>query len=404
MSTQNGRYLGGILLVAGTCIGAGMIGVPVKTAAAGFCPTLLAFGLVWVVMTISALLFLEASLAFPGETNFISMTKATLGSIGKNIAWLASLFYMYSMMASYTTGGATMIVELFKINVNLAIIIYLLPFILMAYVGTKWLDLINRFLTISLIVSFIVLCFSTLIGAHSLQPASNLATHNSIKHSLQVLTFALPLLVTTFGYHVIIPSLKFYLKEDVGTLKKAILIGSAIPLVVYVIWQLVILLLIPIFGDEGLVSMLFANKNPGDSIAGYLLKYGQHKCVLFSLITFTFCAIASSLIGVAWSLYDFFADGFNITKNNLGKLILIGLTFIPPIAYAVAFPQGFLKALSLSGAFATIVMIIYPALMVYKLRSKNTTQGSVKYQVPINKTLIVMVALFGAIVILLGVY
>jgi tyrosine-specific transport protein len=403
MSTNN-RYLGGILLVAGTCIGAGMIGVPVKTAAAGFYPTLLAFVVVWGIMTISALLFLEASLAFPGETNFISMTKATLGSTGKNIAWLASLFYMYSMMASYTTGGATMIVELLKVNVNVSIIIYLLPFILMLYLGAKWLDLVNRFLTIGLIGSFILLCFSILIGAHSLQPVSTLHINTHINHSVHVLTFALPLLVTTFGYHVIIPSLKFYLHEDVSILKKTILIGSAIPLVVYVVWQIVVLLLIPIFGDEGLVSMLSANKNPGDSITSYLLKYGQHKSVLVSLIIFTFCAISSSLIGVAWSLYDFFADGFNITKNNIGKLILISLTFVPPIIYAVIFPQGFLKALSLSGAFATIVMIIYPALMVYKIRyNKAVEQGSVKYKVPVGATLIIMIALFGAAVVLLGI-
>ena len=62
MSTKNSGYLGGVLLVAGTCIGAGMIGVPVKTAASGFYPTLIAFVLVLAIMTMSALLFLEASL------------------------------------------------------------------------------------------------------------------------------------------------------------------------------------------------------------------------------------------------------------------------------------------------------------------------------------------------------
>ena len=99
-------------------------------------------------------------------------------------------------------------------------------------------------------------------------------------------------------------------------------------------------------------------------------------------------------------LYDFLADGFKIAKNYLGKLILITLTFIPPVIYAICFPQGFLKALGLAGACSSIIMIVYPALIVYRLRSKKMTE---KYKVPINKALILAIALFGIIVVLLEV-
>lgn len=399
MSTKNSGYLGGVLLVAGTCIGAGMIGVPVKTAASGFYPTLIAFVLVLVIMTMSALLFLEASLAFPGEINFISMTKSTLGNIAKNIAWVASLFYMYTIMAAYTTGGSTMLVEWLPINLYFAILIYLLPFAVLLYLGTKWLDLVNRFFTIGLIGSFIFLCISVLIGAHSLQPAVNFSMPFSAMHVIKNLIFALPLLVTTFGYHVIIPSLKFYLKENVNILVKTILLGGAIPLLVYVVWQIVILLLIPVFGDQGLVSELFASKNPGNSITNYLITSGQHKSVLIFLFSFMFCAISSSLIGVSWALHDFLADGCKIAKHGIGKVILVVLTFIPPIIYAVCFPQGFLKALGLAGACSSIIMIVYPALMVYKIRKSGHKNH--KYKAPVNKALILAVAAFGVIVVFL---
>lgn len=398
MSTKikDHRYLGGVLLVAGTCIGAGMIGVPVKTAVAGFGPTLIAFGLVWLIMTLSALLFLEVSLDFPGEVNFITMSKIILGPVGKNIAWLTSLLYMYSMMAAYTSGGGTMLAELLPVNVYVAILVYLLPFAILVYFGAKWIDLINRFFTIGLIVSFVILCVSTLISARSLQPIANFAANKSVIESFKLLTFGLPLLVTTFGYHVIIPSLKCYLQEEVNFLKKAIFVGGFIPLIVYIVWQIVILLLIPAFGNEGLVSMLESNKNPGDSIASYLLRYGQHKMVVISLTSFMFCAISSSLIGVSWALCDFFADGFKIAKNCIGKLILIFLTFVPAIIYAVCFPQGFLKALGWSGVFSAIIMVIYPALMAYKLRT--ISKNPVKYKAPIGKILIIAVILFGLLV------
>ena len=61
-----GTIFGGALLVTGTCIGAGMIGLPVKTAAIGFYPIVLLFSAVWLLMTCSAFLMLEASFALKG--------------------------------------------------------------------------------------------------------------------------------------------------------------------------------------------------------------------------------------------------------------------------------------------------------------------------------------------------
>ena len=57
-STSFSRYLGGILLVAGTTIGAGMLALPVSTAFMGFYPSLLIFAICWFFMLISAVFFL----------------------------------------------------------------------------------------------------------------------------------------------------------------------------------------------------------------------------------------------------------------------------------------------------------------------------------------------------------
>ena len=162
MKLHNKIHWGGILLVAGTCIGAGMIGVPVKTASSGLYITLLAFVGFWLISTWCGLMFVEISLAFKGEINFISMVKEILGNFHKKIAWIIYLLFMYSIMAGYTAGGAGMIQQWFKhilpMNIYLAIPVFLLPFIFIIYRGAKWIDLVNRFLTCGLIGSFILLC------------------------------------------------------------------------------------------------------------------------------------------------------------------------------------------------------------------------------------------------------
>ncbi len=403
MRQKNNLTLGGVLLVAGTCIGAGMIGVPVKTAAAGFYPTVVAFVIMWVLMILSALLFLEICLVFKGEINFISMIKEILGNTNKKISWVVYLLFMYSIMAAYTSGGVTLINQIIPMNFYLAILIFLFPFAYVIYLGSKFIDLINRFLTIGLIISFILLCVTAVFfGDNSMQSISNFSFVGNVKFIL----FALPIISTTFCYHVIIPSLKSYLKEEIQPLKKVILIGTTIPLIVYIIWQIVILLLIPVFGDDGLISMLSCNKNPADSIINYLMIHGQNKSVLIFIVTFLFCALTSSLLGIAWALSDFLADGFKIVKNSKGKLFLTVLTFMPPIIYSIFFPAGFLKAVGFAAVLSSMLTIVYPSLMVWKLRHKKfiyhpNLMDNSRYKAPIGSKLIIVIMLFGVFIMLL---
>lgn len=52
---------------------------------------------------------------------------------------------------------------------------------------------------------------------------------------------AIPVIFTSFGFHGSIPAIVNYLDGDTPALRKAILIGSAIPLVIYIFWRLVTL-------------------------------------------------------------------------------------------------------------------------------------------------------------------
>jgi tyrosine-specific transport protein len=393
------NYFKGVCLIAGTCIGAGMLGVPVKTATAGFYPTIVAFLVVWLFMTGSALLLLESSLRFKGEINFISMASSIFGKAGKNIAWVVCLLFLYSIMAAFASGGASMLTKLFPINIKLAILVFMLPFACIIYLGTAWVAIVNKILTIGIITFFMLLCITMFVASNKLQPISNL----SISIDWKAIFWALPLLVTTFSYHEIIPSVKSYLKEEKTPLKVAILLGGFIPLLIYIMWELVVLLLVPIFGQNGLISMLSSNINPGDGLIKYLLEHHHNNSnILLFMVGFSFCALTCSLTGTAWALFDFFADGLNIAKNKpkkiKHKLFLNSLTFIPPVSYSVLYPEGFLKALGFAGAFSSIIMIIFPSLMAYKLRAINKIS---LYKAPINNFFIWLIFLFGILVFIL---
>jgi amino acid permease len=71
--TKEGNTLGATLLITGCCIGAGMIGLPVMSAMAGFIPSILAMLLCYFLATGTGLLILEAILWFDQRVNLISM-------------------------------------------------------------------------------------------------------------------------------------------------------------------------------------------------------------------------------------------------------------------------------------------------------------------------------------------
>ena len=106
--------LGGILLVIGNVIGAGILALPIATAQLGLTLALILIIGFWLLMMLSAFYYLEANMAFPSGSNLISMTFAGLGKWGVGIAWICNLTVMYSLISAYISGGG----DLIKINFN----------------------------------------------------------------------------------------------------------------------------------------------------------------------------------------------------------------------------------------------------------------------------------------------
>jgi tyrosine-specific transport protein len=182
------------------------------------------------------------------------------------------------------------------------------------------------------------------------------------------------------------------------------LLGSLLPLIVYLLWEIIVLGVIPVSGEKGLVAILHQEHVSGKQAVIELtqllshLLHNQHINLLAGI--FGLCAMLTSFIGVALGLFDFFADGFHIPKTAKGKVILALLTFFVPVMIAIFYPR-FITALHYAGFFAAILLVIFPALMVwigrYRLQIKS------EYQVMGGKALVVATFLFGMGVIVLEV-
>lgn len=355
---QKGSVLGGSLLVAGTSIGGGMLALPVLTSLAGFMPSLVVYFFCWIFMASTGLLFLEISQWIKGEANILSMAEHTLGKTGKYFAWVIYLFLFYCLTVAYMVGCGNIFVELFQSSIPdwlgpIAFVILFSPLIL---ISTAWASHMNIWLVAGLALSYFGFVF---LGCQYVKP--HLLDYSNYSHSLKVL----PIAFTSFAYQGIIPTLASYMHHDAKSIRRAILIGSFIPLLAYVVWQWLILGIVPIEGANGLKEALEAGSN-----AVQPLKYFINSGAVYGLgQAFAFFALVTSFLGVALGLRDFLADGLRIEKDIRGKLLLALLVFLPPLFIAVSYPHVFLIALDYAGGFGCALLLgLLPILMTWKGR------------------------------------
>ena len=358
-------YLGGILLVAGTSIGVGILALPVSTSFGGFIPSLCIFLVIWAVMLATAYFLLEVNLALPGEPNLISMVEKTLGKWGKTVSWVFYLLLLYSLLAAYLSACAPLFASFFQTAFHLTLPAFIFPFLLpivfsgFICFGTRGIDYFNRILILGLVISY-----GLLVGTVPEHMEVNRLFHRDFTSSL----FAVPVIITSFGYHIIIPTLTTYMKHDVKSLRKILLWGSLIPLVVCILWQVVVLGALP-QKDLSLAWKL------GVPATDPLAKMLQSDWIAYSARFFSFFAIITSFLGVALSLSDFLRDGLSLKKNWEGKLFAILLTFIPPLLFLFFCQKTFYIALEYAGSFVAILLGIIPALMVLKLKKHSWYQS-----------------------------
>lgn len=357
------KKLGAILLIAGCSIGAGMLGLPVMTGASGFIPSTAMFFVVWLFMMTTGIVLAELTLSFEGkgvEVNLISMAEHCLGSVGKWVTWILFSFLFYTIMVAYSIGGGVLIVEFVQFLTNIHVPFslasgFLVAVLFLAIICSDGaVDLLNRVFMIGLLVAYVLLI---LVGIKHVQGERLLRSDWSASF------LSLPILVVSFGFHNLVPSLSRYLNFKDKPLKKAIVVGSFLPLLVYLAWEFVILGIVPFSTAHEWHEV----KNHGELINQVLMRaYGSDSIVHLSSM-FAFFAIGTSFLPVAFSFVDFVQDGLKVKKTKIHRAILALVVLIPPYLLALGDATLFIKALNFAGGVcATLLFGFLPALMAFK--------------------------------------
>jgi tyrosine-specific transport protein len=192
---------------------------------------------------------------------------------------------------------------------------------------------------------------------------------------LKAMTGSITVAITSFGYATIIPSLRNYFHDDIKKLRMAITVGSLIPLVCYVIWDLAIMGVIPRESQHGLIAMM-SSVSPTSDLVNQLSTLLQKETITTFARIFTSVCLLTSFLGVALCLADFLTDGLGLVKSWKNKLAVHIITFLPPLLIVLFYPGAFIAAISYAGICCVILLALLPALMAWFGRyHKNLGQG-----------------------------
>jgi tyrosine-specific transport protein len=364
-SVFNSKLIGGVLLIVGTSIGGGMLALPVSTAEAGIANSMILMIMCWLVMTAGAFLILEVNLRLPAGSNMISMAKSTLGVPGQVVAWVAYLVLLYSLLSAYISGGSDVLNGiLHHMHVDLpawcASLLFTALFGIIVYHGIRTVDYVNRGLMFGKLGVYLLLVIA--ISPHIQMPSLQVGSMSASMGCLMILA-------ASFGFASIVPSLREYFNDDIRALRLVIWLGSLIPLVCYIVWNIVIIGALQHHGNQDVLTAL-AHSNHATSGLNDALNDAIHNPWISGCFSFfTSICMVTAFLGVSLGLFDFLADGLKLEKNGRqGKMTLL-LTFLPPLVIVLLSPGVYLTALEYAGICCVILLLLMPALMAWRGRS-----------------------------------
>lgn len=382
------EFLSSVALVAGTTVGAGILALPDVSKSVGFVYSSGVIFSSWVYMLLTSLLIAEVNLNLVkqsksgNEQGILAMTQNVLGNKAAIASGALYCFIHYALLTAYISEGGGILNSLFNLNnAKFGPLLFITIFGgIMASEKNSLIEAVNFIFTSIVLLSFVLLVFS---GATSinLENLIHLPTFN-IKNIINLV----PVTLVSLVFHNIVPNIVARAQYDRKKIVKTLVVGSAIPMAMFIVWNGVIL---------GMGSSI-------DSANSSIIK------LLLNL--FSEAAIVTSFIGFVIGLRSFFVDLLKekndvisnaskdkkVIQSRTPSLLYYLLILVVPTILALFNPDIFVPALDYAGKFGiSLLFCAIPAVLA--LKSRNIAGDSYVYLVQDKANIIALTVLVLAI-------
>ncbi len=345
--------------LVGTIVGAGILGIPYVVAKAGFI-----IGFLFIVLLGLAFLYLnlftgEIVLRTKEQHQLTGYAEKYLGRWGKRVMTFIMLFSIYGALTAYLIGEGESLRAIFKLGSPLfyTLLFFIIGFFIV-WRGVKATGKVELFLILLL---FVVVASISIFSYRQLD-FSRLSTFN---WGYVFLPYGV-ILFSLLGSPAI-PEMQEVLGEDKKLLKRAIIIGSLIPILLYIVFTAVIM---------GLVGIeQFELLQPNERIATIALSMYANPLMGVFANLLAILSMFTSFLTLSIALTEVYEYDYKISRA-----VSLLLTFSLPLVIAVFNLATFLRVLDITGAVAgglngVLIILLYWEAKKYGDRTPEYALG-----------------------------
>ncbi|MBT4110276.1 amino acid permease [Candidatus Woesearchaeota archaeon] len=327
----------------GTIIGAGILGIPYVIAKTGF-----VYGLLLIILLGGAYVFLnlflgEVILRTKKQHQLPGYAEKYLGKWGKRLMTLSMFIGLYGALTAYLIGEGAALHTIFGWGVPL--MYTFIFFAITVYIIYRGIKATGKAELILISLLFLVVVFIGLLSYNQIQFS------NLVHFDLTKILVPYGVIVFAFVGLPSIPEMQEELGREKKKMKKAILVGSVIPIVLYIAFSLIII------GIVGLEN--FELLGPNERIATIALSLYSNQILGIFANLLAVLAMFTSFLTIGTALVEIFEYDYGVSRRT--SLLL---TFSLPLLIVLFKLTSFIVVLGITGAIAggldgILVMLMY---------------------------------------------
>jgi len=334
-----------IATLVGTVIGAGILGIPYVIAKAGFWTGIVNIVFLGVISLVLFLYLGEVALRTKGKHQLTGYAQKYLGKWGKFFMMIGMVFGIYGALVAYLLGVGQALNAIFSWNPIYYSLIFFVVVAFIIYLGLGGVAKSESYLLPFVLIIVLVICAL----AFKYVNVGNLSSFSLSK-------IFVPYGVVLFAFlgATAIPEMEMELVRNEKLMKKAIIIGMIIPIVIYILFALFVV------GVSGLATTEVATIGLGQMIGEHMVLIGN----IFAVI-----AMTTSFLALGLALKQMYHLDYKISKP-----VSWGLTCFIPLGIVLVNIATFAKALEVSGVIAgglTGVLIVFMAIQAKRFGDRK---------------------------------
>ncbi len=352
-------------VVTGNMLGAGILAVPIKTGLSGFIPSVVGIILMWALMLSTAIILAGQKSLTESETSDLpTFFQRELGTGGKWVSVIANMIILYGLLVAYISGAASVMGTLFGKSVPTPLLMggFFLVATFFTLFGMNLMRKGNAVVMVLMWATFGVLVFFC---------AEHVNTSRLQFTDWHYLPASLPVVVTAFHFHNMIPSICRNMQFDQWAIRRAMFLGTFIGLIMNLIWVFVVIGALPLDGPgTDTVLAAFGQNQPATVPLSHILH--SRSFTLFAMV-FALLAMTAAYMANGTALCSFIRDLTSTHLHTSSKAVAFAIAFIPPLIISIVYPDVFLEAIGLVGGVGIdFIFGILPGVLLIKYASGKT--------------------------------